>query len=334
MSARIETPAAERQTATLSRRRSPRPLHPLVLEWFGDLQSEGLALNTCRAYAADLGELVEFAGGDLDGATRETLFAYRRSLLVRNLALATRARRVTAVRSFFDWLRKRRGEPLSIAHDLLPPTRAETVHRWWTVEQIARFRQAFTDRTPTGLRDRAICELGLLGLRVGEIVGLNVDDVRDLDHPARAAILVHRKPRGREQIIPLSADARTALSDWVRVRPEQPTSAVFFRLPYQPGRKSDRLVYASAEKLFRHYAAQAGLPLHKGQSIHLLRHSTAQRLADTGVPIQDIQALLGHRSADTTAIYFRVTDARLRSTVQHLTYETPRDEGDGDGAQG
>lgn len=181
------------------------------------------------------------------------------------------------------------------------------------------------------MRDRAICELGLLGLRVGEIVGLNVDDLKALDHPAQAAILVHRKPRGREQIIPLSADARAALCDWMRARPAEPTTAVFFRLPFQPGRIRDRLHYVAVEKLFRRYADEAGLPLAKGQSIHLLRHSTAQRLADMGTPVQDIQALLGHRSPNTTMVYFRVTDRRLRSTVQHLTYETPRDEGDDDG---
>lgn len=314
------------QTALASQRRSPRPVHPLVLEWFEDLQSDGLAMNTCRAYAADLGELLEFAGGNLEAATRETLFAWRRSLLVRDLSLSTRARRIAAVRSFYDWLRKRRGEAVSIAHDLIAPKRAEKIHAWWTVEQIARFRACFTDRTPTGLRDRAICELGLLGLRIGEVVALNVDELKDLDRPAQAALLAHRKPRRREQIIPLSEDARTALDDWMRARPAEPTPAVFFRMPFHP-RERDRLSYVSVEKIFKQYAAQAGLPLRKGQSFHLLRHSTAQRLADTGVPIQDIQALLGHRSADTTAIYFRVTDARLRSTVQHLTYDTPRDEG-------
>ena len=329
------TPTPTPQGPSIPRRRTSRPVHPLVLEWFQDLQAEGLALNTCRAYAADLGELVEFAGGDLERATRETLLAYRRSLVVRDLSVATRARRVAAVRSFFDWLRKRRSESVSIAHDLLPPKRLEKVHRWWTVEQVARFRASFTDRTPTGLRDRAICELGLLGLRVGEIVALNVDDIRTLDDPARASILVHRKPRGREQVIPLSEDARAALGDWIQARPAEPTPAVFFRLPYQPGRRTDRLVYVSVEKLFRQYADEAGLPLRKGQSIHLLRHSTAQRLADLGAPVQDIQALLGHRSPNTTMVYFTVSDARLRGTVQSLRYETPQDEREaGDGDQG
>ena len=72
-----------------------------------------------------------------------------------------------------------------------------------------------------------------------------MDDLKALDDPKKAAILVHRKPRGREQIIPLSEDARTALSDWMRARPAEPTPAVFFRLPFQPGRSSDRLVYVS-----------------------------------------------------------------------------------------
>ena len=124
----------------------------------------------------------------------------------------------------------------------------------------------------------------------------------------------------KEQFIPLSTDARTALQRWLDLRPDMPTPAVFFRIPFQPSR-SERLNYQSAEKLFKHYANLAGLPLKYGQSFHLLRHTAAQRLANLGVPLQDIMTLLGHADPKTTMVYIRVADANLRRTVQRLNYD-------------
>src|SRR5579859_6569790 len=306
-------------------RKLPKPLSPLLLEWSEDLHAEGLSKHTRFAYVVDLQEVEAFLGGNLEGVTREDLFTYRRSLSARDLAVATCARRLTAVRTFYEWLRRKRNAVMSPAHDLKSPKRPENIHRWWTQEQVAQFRAAFTGADPATVRDRAMCELGLVGLRVSEVLALDRNDVQNLEHPSRASIRVHRKGN-KEQILPLSEDARAALLAWMTMRPDVSTDALFFRMPFQPSRR-DRLHYASVEKIFRQYAACAGLPLRARSNFHLLRHSTAQRLADLGTNMQDIQAVLGHRSPKTTMIYFRVSDAALRKTVNRLNYNEPNEGG-------
>jgi site-specific recombinase XerD len=154
---------------------------------------------------------------------------------------------------------------------------------------------------------------------VSEVTSLNLEDIKDLSSPPRAKLIVTRKGP-KQQVIALTADVRYALRKWLRVRPVAPTPALFSRLPFHPHRGLERLKYYSLEKIFRHYAAKAGLPLKKGQSFHVLRHSAAQALADDGVPTQDIQALLGHADIKTTLVYFTMSDARVRQTVERLQH--------------
>lgn len=298
--------------------RSPVPsTHPRLLEWWTDLEGASRGMNTRLAYVRDLKDFAEYVGGDLDNATADDLLRFTRRMTEAGLSVATRARRITALRQFFEWLRRRQGRPFSAAQDLRPPRRPRRVHRWWSEEQVARFRDAFDGESPRGRRDRAMAELGLMGLRVGEVVRLDIERVVHLSDPERAAIVVWRKGR-KEQVLPLTADARTALQRWVVVRPAVPTTALFFRLPFQ--RRRARLHYASLEKIFKQYAARAGVPIPEGVAFHHLRHTAGQQMANVGLGIEEAQRLLGHESPTTTQVYYEVTDARLRRAAQRLHY--------------
>ncbi len=298
--------------------RSPIPsTHPLLLEWWTDLESDGRAMNTRLAYARDLKDFAEYVRGNLEEAVSEDLVRFARRMTEAGLSTATRARRITALRQFYEWLRKRRKHPFSIAQELHPPRRSRSVHRWWTEDQVAQFRTAFQGRSPRVLRDRAMAELGLMGLRVSEVIRLDIERVISLSDPERAAIIVWRKA-SKEQVLPLTQDAREALLAWLEVRPPAPTTALFFRLPFQ--RRRLRLHYASVERLFKRYAAVAGVPIPEGIAFHHLRHTAAQQMASVGLGIEEAQRLLGHESPTTTQIYYEVTDARLRRAVQRLKY--------------
>ncbi len=303
----------------LRRPRSPVPsTHPLLLEWWTDLEGEGRALNTRLAYVRDVGDFAEHVAGRLAEATSEDLVRFARAMTEAGLSVATRARRITALRQFYGWLRRKQGRPFSIAQDLRPPRRRRSVHRWWTEDQVARFRAAFRGSAPRVLRDRAMAELGLMGLRVSEVIRLDIERLVDLADPARAAIVVWRKG-GKEQVLPLTEDARLALRDWLRVRPAVPTTALFFRLPFQ--RRRARLHYASVERIFKRYAARAAVPIPEGIAFHHLRHTAGQQMATLGVGIEEAQRLLGHESPTTTQVYYEVTDARLRRAAQRLRYD-------------
>ena len=298
--------------------RSPVPsTHPLLLEWWTDLEGEDRGLNTRLAYVRDLKDFAEYVQGQLEEARPDDLVRFARRMTEAGLAVATRARRITALRQFYEWLRRRQGRPFSIAQDLHPPRRPHRVHRWWTEDQVAQFRSAFRGEDPRVLRDRAMAELGLMGLRVSEVTRLDIERVVHLADVDRAALVVLRKGN-KEQVLPITADARTALAAWLAARPSAPTTALFFRLPFQPRRA--RLHYASVEKIFKHYAKTAGVPIPDGIAFHHLRHTAGQQMATVGLGIEEAQRLLGHANPTTTQIYYEVTDTRLRNAARRLRY--------------
>lgn len=303
------------------RLKSPVPSsHPLLLEWWTDLEGAGRSLNTRLAYVRDVADFAAYVDGRLDSVGSEDLLRFTRRMTEAGLSPASRARRITALRQFYEWLRRRQRRPFSAAADLAPPRRAKRVHRWWTEEQVARFRAAFEGDQPRVLRDRAMAELGLMGLRVSEVIRLDIERVIALHDADRAAIVVWRKG-GKEQVLPLTADARAALARWLAARPTVPTTALFFRMPFQPRRS--RLHYASVEKIFKQYAARARVPIPDGIAFHHLRHTAGQQMANVGLGIEEAQRLLGHESPVTTQVYYEVTDARLRQAVRRLRYGTP-----------
>jgi site-specific recombinase XerD len=195
----------------------------LILEFGADLMVENLSPRTIRNYLADLFALARHVGKPMDAVTTEDLQEYLRSQIASGLSVATRARHVGSVRRFYDWLRRTRHLPGSIAQDLRPIKRTKSLHRWWTTEQVAQFRTAF--QTPEVLltgrargteprnyqlaeprvvvaRDRAMCELGLMGLRVSEVTNLDLADIVSLDDSDRATLLVKRKGR-KDQALPI-----------------------------------------------------------------------------------------------------------------------------------
>lgn len=300
------------------RMRSPVPSsHPLLLEWWTDLERDARGLNTRLAYVRDLKDFAEHMSGHLDGASVEDLLRFVRGMTEAGLSVATRARRIASLRRFYEWLRKRQGRSFSIAQDLRSPRRPRRVLRWWTEGQVTQFRAAFRGDSPRVLRDRAMAELGLMGLRVSEVIRLDIERVIRVSDPDRAALVVLRRGN-KEQILPITADARTALQAWMKVRPPAASPALFFRLPYQ--RRRARLHYASVEKIFKRYAEAARVPIPEGIAFHHLRHTAGQQMAIIGLGIEEAQRLLGHADPATTQIYYEVTDERLRSAARRLSY--------------
>ena len=162
------------------------------------------------------------------------------------------------------------------------------------------------DAIPTddslGLRDRAMFEtLYGGGLRVGELVGL---DLADLDL-GEAVAKVRGKGR-RERLAPIGDSAAGAIVRWLAARvADQPGEPAVFLNRY--GR---RLTARSVGRLFDTYLKGRDLDGHS--SPHTLRHSFATHLLDSGADLRSVQELLGHRRLTTTQIYTFVSQERLR----------------------
>ena len=165
------------------------------------------------------------------------------------------------------------------------------------------------DSLPTHLRDRAALELLYgTGIRVGELVGLDVDDVDS----ARRTVRVVGKG-DKQRVVPFGLPADRAVRDWLtRGRPRLVTasSGPALLLGARGGRWDQRQV---RDVVHRVLAATPDAP---DAGPHALRHSAATHLLDGGADLRSVQEILGHASLATTQVYTHVSTERLRRTYQ------------------
>jgi integrase/recombinase XerC len=174
---------------------------------------------------------------------------------------------------------------------------------------VIRVLDAVPADAPQGVRDRAMLEtLYGGGLRVSELVGLNLDDL-DLEQE-----LVRVRGKGRrERLSPIGRMAAHWLRAWVSVRRPKHLSekGVFLN------QRGTRLTTRSVGRILDSHLLRVGL-LHAA-SPHTLRHSFATHLLDRGADLRSVQVLLGHRKLTTTQIYTHVTQERLMD-IYHVAH--------------
>ena len=262
---------------------------------------ERASAHTQRAYVSDLRQLAAFLderGIALDAASRDDLRAFLASRFSANTP-ATLARKQSSLRAFYEH-RVRMGHIAdSPARRLAFPKRRVSLPNVVSVDDCFALVTAPSARTAAGLRDRAALELLYgAGLRVSELVGLNLDDV------TQDALRVRGKG-GRERIVPLVRKARDAIDAYLARRSElRPAGTALFL-----NRRGTRLTARSVARHLEKYARIAGARRHVHP--HALRHSFATHLLDMGADLRGIQELLGHASLSTTQRYTHVSAERL-----------------------
>jgi integrase/recombinase XerD len=285
----------------------------------------GLADNTLRAYARDLAlyarYLAEVGIADPTEVAAEDLEAYlvwlrdQRSAAGRPYASSSRARAVVAVRGFHRFLLQDQLTDRDPAAALPTPRAARSLPKALSLSEVERLLAAPVGDAALSLRDRAMLELLYgAGLRISELVGLDVDD---LD---RSEQLVAVRGKGdRDRLVPYGEPAAEALDAWLvrgrpRLHPHVP--AVFVNA------RGGRLTRQGAWKLITGHADRVGLG--ERVSPHTLRHSFATHLLDGGADVRAVQELLGHASVTTTQIYTLVSRAALQEVYRRAH---PRAEG-------
>jgi site-specific recombinase XerD len=174
-----------------------------------------------------------------------------------------------------------------------------------SVEELEQFLNAFDCETPTGRRDYAMARcLADLGLRVGEVAQLQLSDINWREGTVR---LNGGKTR-REDVLPLPPQTGRAIATYLKYgRPESVSRALFLRHvaplcePIGPG-----VVRIAVRRAY----VKCGWG-HRWTGTHVLRHSVASRLLQTGTPMKEIADILRHRCLDSTAIYAKVDTRRL-----------------------
>jgi integrase/recombinase XerC len=176
-------------------------------------------------------------------------------------------------------------------------------------ELIRAAAELADDGSPVGLRDVAMLELlYATGIRVGELVGLDVDDL----DTERQVLRVLGKGR-KERVVPYGQPAARALEDWTHHgRPDLATgsSGPALFLGARGGRIDQRVVRAMV------HARIGEVPGAPDIAPHGLRHTAATHLLEGGADLRSVQELLGHASLSTTQLYTHVTTDRLRAAYR------------------
>ncbi|HHY16780.1 MAG TPA: site-specific tyrosine recombinase XerD [Firmicutes bacterium] len=285
-------------------------MESLIQEFIDYLGHEkGLATNTLESYGRDLrqyhGFLSEDTSQTLETASQATIVAYLMFLRKQGRATATIARRLAALKAFYQFLLKENYVARDPTDDLSSPRLERKLPRVLTVEEVERLLNQPDTSSPAGKRDQAMLEvLYATGIRVSELVNLNMDDI-----DFREGFVRCMGKGSKERVVPMGEIAANSLRTYIETgRPKilsNPREQALFLNHH--GR---RLTRQGFWKIVKKYAVQA--QIQKEITPHTLRHSFATHLLENGADIRAVQEMLGHADISTTQIYTHVTKDRLK----------------------
>ena len=221
------------------------------------------------------------------------------------LQASTRARKVATIRSFYKYLvNKARLLEDNPIQELDSPRQKQTLPRYLTLDESIRLLDSIDGNNAE--RDFCIITLFLnCGIRISELVGLNLTDIRD----DRLRVL---GKGNKERVIFLNTACLNAISDWLAVRKTIGTAdpyALFLT------RSHTRITTAGVHYMLKQRFTAAGLDSSK-YSAHKLRHTAATLMLQNGVDVRTLQEVLGHEHLNTTQIYTHVDSDSLRIAAQ------------------
>ncbi|MDI6632492.1 MAG: site-specific tyrosine recombinase XerD [Thermoanaerobacteraceae bacterium] len=280
-----------------------------VQEFLDHLRVErGLAQNTILAYRSDLAHFIAFLQRrrfTVPEGLRDAVLAYLLELQQAGLTAATVARRLAALKAFCGYLVRVDSLKEDPTVELSSPKLIQRLPRVLTPEEVGRILIVPRCNTPTGLRDRAMLELAYAtGVRVSELVGLNVENIN-----FEAAYVRVFGKGARERVVPVGRIARRCLREYLD-RGRQVLAGGYGGSALFINSRGERLTRQAFWKLLKKYARMAGV--NKQLSPHTLRHSFATHLLENGADLRTVQELLGHADIGTTQIYTHLTRKRLR----------------------
>jgi len=280
------------------------------LAWLGG--ERRAAPKTLETYGRDILAFLEFCTAHTgEPATVETLRGLRAADMRAWIAAAakagdvnaTRARKLSALKTFFRFLHQRYGVDttalslISRPRPKRPLPKALSPH---DARAVAQDIGEATDTAATQARDTALMTLLYgAGLRINEALSLNVGDLPAADDALRVT-----GKGNKQRIVPLLPVVRQALALWLKLHPNPGLGEPLF-----VGVRGGRLNAGVVQKALRDFRRSNGLPEYA--TPHALRHSFATHLLAGGADLRSIQELLGHASLSTTQRYTDVDTTQL-----------------------
>ena len=264
--------------------------------------------HTIINYSVDLKDFSNFLGdAQLETVTYLVLRRYLAHIKERNYSKRTIARKLATLRSFFRFLYREGYLKTNPATSIVTPKLEKKLPLFLDVDEVVKLIEAPGEKDLSGLRDKAILEtLYSTGIRVGELVGLNINNVDFIG----GVVKVSGKGK-KERLTPIGDKALRAIRNYLGKRDLKKSvnkKAVF--LNKNGGRLTDRSVRRVVGKYIK------TVSLREGISPHTLRHSFATHLLDRGADLRSVQELLGHMNLSTTQIYTHVTTKRLKEVYE------------------
>jgi integrase/recombinase XerC len=267
--------------------------------------------HTVAAYESDISQFLTFAAEHLKKSASTlqpvdlqlaVIRGFMADLHRQGHARASVARKLSALRAFGRHLRREGWIDSNPAGLAATPRREQKVPAHLSVDEMSKLLETPDTTEPLGRRDRAILELFYAsGLRLSELVGLDVEDVN-----LRQRMVRVMGKGAKERVVPFNHAAEKALRAWLRdraalVKADRDALFVNFR--------GSRLTGRSVERLVARYVSLCSTRF--GISPHALRHSFATHLLQRGADLRAIQELLGHVQLSTTQRYTHVNAAQL-----------------------
>jgi integrase/recombinase XerD len=313
-----------------ARRKSAKPtprgnLRDLFLDMIAT--ERNASRNTLDAYRRDLDDYAEFLAGkknDFSRADTQTIRAYLAALAKREMAAASVARKLSAIRQLHRFLYTeglRGDDPATV---LEGPRRGRPLPKVMTVAEVTKLLATAQDAASDGgdgknstrrLRAlRLVCLLETLyatGLRVSELIALPVSAAR-----AKADAIVVRGKGNKERLVPIGNAAKRAMKEYLDAasKAAKPAEAKWL---FPSFGESGHVTRQHVARELKTLAVAAGI-LPGKISPHVLRHAFASHLLANGADLRVVQALLGHADISTTQIYTHVLDERLKNMVRDL----------------
>jgi len=279
----------------------------------------GFSGNTVLAYRNDLYQLADFVEVEAkrqnsvpswSGFGRQGMLSYLLNLKERNYAPTTAARKVAAAKSFFGFMVAEKNIRDNPTQNVTSPRVGKSLPRPISINQaMLLLEQPAKLATPEAKRDKAMLELLYAsGMRVSELVSLNLDDINLESGDVRCL------GKGRkERIIPVAPRAVQTVRKYLEeARPGLVRSdgelALFLNA------RGERLTRQGLWQILKGYAESAGL----GKEItpHTLRHSFATHMLNGGADLRSVQELLGHANISTTQVYTHLTSEHVRRSYE------------------
>jgi len=269
------------------------------------MEEKGYSSNTLAAYRNDLSQFVEQIESKVDTweqVDRDLIMDYIMAMKAdQEYASSTVARKVAAIKSFFHYLVDQGWLEDDPTATLDSPKVRKRLPKAISSEDLERLlAEPANDWTAKGRRDRALLELlYATGLRVTEVVSLDVDDV----NLASSTLRLVRSRDKAERIVPIHDRAIEPLREYMdqgrmQLLRNADEPALFLN------HRGNRLTRQGLWLIVKHYVREVGIV--EDVTPHTLRHTFAAHLVESKADLEYVQEILGHASISTTQVYTQV----------------------------